>query len=169
MASSILLAQIGPVAWAFALGVPVAGLGWSVLSRVTSREVRARRALARAKRSIASARVDEAWSHLEAALILDATPSAAAADIGRDVLHQVQRLVAPEIEAEVALLLRPLEHALDEVIAGAPAPCVLPRAAAIRTLIEARGEPVPAVLSLLALPSTRALPPVHPPSAVLAS
>lgn len=169
VASSILLAQIGPVAWVLALGLPVAGIGWGVLRRSASRETRARRALENAKRAIASARVDAAWGQLEAALQLDATPSPAAAEISREVLHQVQRLVAPEIEADVARVLRPLDHALEQIAAGAVADPAIARAAIVRALIAARGEPVPAVLAMLAKSTSTTNPPTPPAGAVLAS
>lgn len=170
MSGSILLAQVGPIVWSLALGLPAVGLALGYHRRARTREARAKRAVENARAAIAAAQVDVAWRNLEAALIPDAAPSVGAAGINRAVLHQVERLVAPELTERVQRCLEPLEHAYVLVEGGGRGGGALARVSVLQLIIAARGEARADVLAALEAPAddTRDTIEVTPP-AVLAS
>ena len=153
MSGSVLLAQVGPVVWSLALGLPAVGLALGYHRRAGTREARSRRAVDAARLAIAAARVDVAWRNLDAALIPDASLSPEAAAINRSVLHQVERLVDPEIAAQVRQCLQPLEHAYALVEGGGRGGGALARVSVVQRLIAARGEARPDVLAVLEAPA----------------
>ncbi len=153
MSGSVLLAQVGPVVWSLALGLPAVGLALGYHRRGATREARSRRAVDAARLAIAAARVDVAWRNLDAALIPEAAVSSEGAAINRSVLHQVERLVAPEIAAAVRQCLQPLEHAYTLVEGGGRGGVALARVSVLQRLIAARGEARPDVMAVLQAPA----------------
>ena len=103
--------------------------------------------------AIAAARVDVAWRNLDAALIPDTSLSPEAATINRSVLHQVERIVAPELTERVSQCLRPLEHAYARVEGGGRGGGALARVSVLQRVIAARGEARPDVLAALEAPA----------------
>jgi len=153
MSASVLLAQVGPVVWSLALGLPAVGLALGYHRRAGTREARAKRAVEQARMAIAAARVDVAWRNLEAALIPDAALSPEAATINRSVLHQVERIVAPELTERVRQCLQPLEHAYALVEGGGRGGGALARVSVLQLIIAARGEARTDVLAALEAPA----------------
>lgn len=136
-----------------ALGLPAVGLALGYHRRAGTREARARRAVENARTAIAAARVDVAWRNLEAAIIADASLTPETAAINRAVLHQVERLVAPELSDLVRKCLRPLDHAYTLVEGGGRGGGALARVSVLRLLIAAQGEARPEVLAALEAPA----------------
>ncbi|MCR9159432.1 MAG: hypothetical protein ACE37F_22995 [Nannocystaceae bacterium] len=149
MSSSVLLAHVGPIVWSLALGLPAVGLALGYHRRAGTREARSRRAVEAARVAIAAARVDVAWRNLDAALIPDASLSPEAAAVNRSVLHQVERLVDPDIATQVRQCLQPLEHAYTLVEGGGRGGGALARVSILQRLIASRGEARPDVLTAL--------------------
>ncbi len=153
MSASILLAQVGPVVWSLALGLPAVGLALGYHRRAGTREARAKRAVDKARMAIAAARVDVAWRNLEFALMPDAKLTPEAAATNRAVLHQVERLVAPEIADRVHRCLQPLDHAYALVEGGGRGTGALARTSVLQLLIAARGEARADVLAAIEAPA----------------
>ena len=152
MVGSLVAVHVGPVVWSLALGLPAVGLVLGYRRRSQSREARAERAVEAARLAIAGARVEEAWKHLDVAFIPDAklTPSEAA--INREVLHQLQRLISPDLAQPVGRTLRPLDHAYAQIEAGHRGGTALARAGVVQLLLGTRGESSLAVLAVLDTP-----------------
>jgi len=171
MSVSVVLAHVGPFVWSLALALPAFGLALGVHRRVKTREARSRRALEEARLAIAAARVDVAWLELERAFSPEAAPTREAAAINRDVLLQVQRLLAPEIAEIARECLQPLEHAYQLVEDGGRGTGALARASIVALLIDSRGEARPDVLTALQAPADDSRPTIEvtPPAASAAS
>lgn len=152
MLASLIAVHVGPVIWSLALGLPAVGLVLGYGRRMQTREVRAARAVEEARLAIAAARVDDAWRHLERAFIADTNLSAAEASINRAVLHQLKRLLSPNLVQPVGRTLQPLDHAYAQIEAGHRGDTALARASVVQLLISTRGEANLAVLAVLDTP-----------------
>jgi|GEM_PF-2247961 len=169
MSASILVAQVGPVVWSLALGLPAVGLALGYHRRARTREARARRAVDDARRAIAAARVESAWRNLEFALIPDASLTPSTASINREVLLQVYRLISPEIADRVRTCLQPLDHAYTLVEGGGRGGGALARVSVLQRIIAARGEPRPDVLAAIDAPADATKDTIEVSPAALAS
>ncbi|MBV1862452.1 MAG: hypothetical protein KUG77_28785 [Nannocystaceae bacterium] len=152
MVASLVAVHVGPIVWSLAFALPVVGLLLGYRRRLLGREARAHRALEQARLAIASAQVEHAWRHLDKAFIADTNLSPAEATSNRAVLHQLQRLLNPDLAKPVARTLRPLDHAYAQIEAGHRGDTALSRASVVQLLIGTRGDANLAVLAVLDTP-----------------